>query len=181
MNDLSTDPDEIWRAIPGLDGMYEASNLGRIRSWAPRGARKKRRDTPIILRGGVHEAGYRKMWMQGRRRYVHRLVLETFVGPQPDGCEAAHWNGVHADNRLSNLRWASHVENMCDMGRHGRTSRGQRMWITKLTEQEVRTIRSLADDGVSVQQLMSRFGMSDGAIRSILRRRSWAWLEEMAS
>lgn len=51
--------------------------------------------------------------------WVHRLVLETFVGPCPPGHEALHGDGGPKDNRLSNLRWGTSKENSEDTIRHG--------------------------------------------------------------
>jgi hypothetical protein len=55
-------------------------------------------------------------------RYVHRLVIESFFGPCPPGREACHNNGDHTDNRLSNLRWDTHANNVLDQFRHGTTA-----------------------------------------------------------
>lgn len=52
--------------------------------------------------------------------YVHRLVLEAFVGPCPPGMEACHWNGIPGDNRLHNLRWDTPSANNADILRLGR-------------------------------------------------------------
>jgi hypothetical protein len=52
-------------------------------------------------------------------RKVHRLVLETFVGPCPDGMECCHNNGDPADNRLENLRWDTLSSNAYDRVEHG--------------------------------------------------------------
>ncbi|MFM7012619.1 MAG: HNH endonuclease signature motif containing protein [Betaproteobacteria bacterium] len=38
-------------------------------------------------------------------RKVHQMVLETFVGPKPEGMQTRHLNGVRTDNRLENLKW----------------------------------------------------------------------------
>lgn len=51
---------------------------------------------------------------------VHVLVLEAFVGPRPPGMECLHSNDVGTDNRLSNLRWGTHSENLNDLVRNGR-------------------------------------------------------------
>lgn len=53
-----------------------------------------------------------------KRRTVHRIILETFVGPCPEGKEACHGNGIRHDNRLANLRWDSRQENSKDKIRH---------------------------------------------------------------
>lgn len=50
--------------------------------------------------------------------YVHRLILEAFVGRRPPGMEARHLNGVPTDNRLANLCWGTHSENEADKARH---------------------------------------------------------------
>ena len=54
------------------------------------------------------------------KKLVHRLVLETFVGPCPDGMETRHLNGDPSDNRLANLAWGTPKENHTDKVRHGR-------------------------------------------------------------
>jgi hypothetical protein len=51
-------------------------------------------------------------------RYIHHLVLETFVGPRPEGMEARHLNGDYSDNRLRNLTWGTKSENMKDRIKH---------------------------------------------------------------
>jgi len=50
---------------------------------------------------------------------VHQLILETFVGPRPDGMECCHNNGIRTDNRLENLRWGTRSENQQDSIKHG--------------------------------------------------------------
>ncbi len=54
-----------------------------------------------------------------KNQYVHRLVLETYVGPCPAGMQCRHLNGDHQDNRLVNLKWGTRSENMQDAVRHG--------------------------------------------------------------
>lgn len=58
---------------------------------------------------------------RGNKRIVcvHILVLEAFAGPRPLGAEACHRNGNPSDNRLENLYWGSHADNMKDMTQHG--------------------------------------------------------------
>lgn len=53
-------------------------------------------------------------------RYIHRLVLETFIGPQLLHQECRHLDGNPSNNHLFNLCWGSRVENAQDRIKHGR-------------------------------------------------------------
>lgn len=113
---------EEWRPIPGYEGTYEASTLGRIRALdrvTDRGRRWKGRImTPVALRNGYLIV---TLWRDGSQRtpLVHRLVLSAFVGEPQEGQEARHANGDRADNRIANLSWGTHSENQYDQVAHG--------------------------------------------------------------
>ncbi len=100
--------EEVWNPIPGTKG-YEASTEGRIR-----------RPDGFVLAPQVHNEGYRhvkvRMADTGKRRTVtvHRLVAAAFLGVRPEGMEVAHGDHDKTNNRLSNLRYATHEENMND-------------------------------------------------------------------
>jgi hypothetical protein len=102
---------EEWRPIPGFEGLYEASNLGRIRS--PR----------RILKQRLNNMGYPvvELSKNGRSResLVHRQVIKAFQGDPPPGMECRHLNGVSIDNRIENLAWGSRSENTADQVVHG--------------------------------------------------------------
>ena len=67
---------------------------------------------PHWTRGSRMKSGYFSVCVQGHRNLlVHRLVLETFVGPCPDGMECDHRNRDGLDNRVDNLSWVTHSEN----------------------------------------------------------------------
>lgn len=108
---------EEWRPVVGFEGLYEVSDQGRVRS-APR---PKTRGG--LLRPGGHRSGHLHVVLSraGRvcTRQVHRLVLEAFTGPCPEGQECRHLNGDPADNRHVNLCWGTRSENVQDMIRHG--------------------------------------------------------------
>lgn len=105
---------EIWKDIPGYEGRYQASNLGRIRSLdrkEPNGW-----GTQSLIRGRMLQPfdsnwGYLRVTLSGGGRcvkhLVHRLVALSFV-PNPDGKpEVNHINGDKQDNRPENLEWVS--------------------------------------------------------------------------
>lgn len=119
-------PGERWLAIPGYEGAYEVSDLGRVRSLEREmlgkdGVVQARRGG--ILRPATLKSGYLSLGLyaynEGTASLVHRLVLLAFVGPAPEGMECCHGNGDRIDNRLINLRWASHLDNMDDKRQHG--------------------------------------------------------------
>src|SRR5690242_2034885 len=101
-------PGETWRPIPGYEGSYEASDLGRIRSierTITDRLGRLRRVRSRILRPAVCKRGNRVTHLSvllGFRnpQKVHRLIMQTFVGPPPDGSQVCHDNGDSTDNRL---------------------------------------------------------------------------------
>lgn len=95
---------EIWKPIPGWPN-YEVSDLGQVRNINGRVLRPTRR-SHSYLAVDLHRGD------EMRRAYVHRLVLEAFVGPCPAGHETHHDNDVSTDNRLINLRWSTHATNI---------------------------------------------------------------------
>ena len=106
---------EIWRPVAGYGGRYEVSSMGRVRSLYNK--RGKPLAEPLIMKTYVEKSsGYVRitMWMNGNRKHfdVHRMVLETFCGAAPEGCECDHINADRTDNRLENLRWLPHRVNM---------------------------------------------------------------------
>jgi hypothetical protein len=120
------------------------------------------------LRSGA--TGYATVVVGGRSRYVHRLVLETFVGPCPEGMEACHYDGDRSNNALSNLRWDTRAANAADRIRHGTTRRGERAPGARLTNDLVRFIRCSPQSNLTIAR---RLGMTRQAIGDVRRRRTW--------
>ena len=111
---------ENWLPIPGYEGSYEVSDLGRVRSLdriTDRGRNWRGRFmTPSVMPTGYLTV---TLWRDGKQRthLVHRLVLTTFVGPSES--EVRHLHGDPSDNRLSELAWGTHSENQFDQVLHG--------------------------------------------------------------
>lgn len=103
---------ELWKDIPGYPG-YKVSDQGRVRGKS--GKILKPRPNSPSRPGNLPYENVALYGPQGRKdRQIHHLVLEAFVGPRPEGCEACHNNSNVGDNRLSNLRWDTRQGNDAD-------------------------------------------------------------------
>lgn len=168
--------DEIWRPIPGAL-QYEVSDMGRVR----RIAKGKGTVSGKVLKPFDGGNGYLKVALscEGvvRKRAVHRLVAEVFLGKPHEKMDAAHWNGDRHDNRLENLRWATRTENMADTERLGRTAKGERNGHAKITAEDVVAIRSLCGGGMTQAQAGAKFGLTRGSVSDITRGRNWSHIQ----
>lgn len=114
--------------------------------------------------------------------YVHRLLLETFVGPCPPGMECRHLDNDPTNIRLRNLAWGTKAENEADKVANGTTNRGQRNGMSKLTDDQVVEIRMrYAAGGITQLQLAKEYGVSDGRICDIVNGQSHTHLPMTAS
>jgi hypothetical protein len=168
---------EQWRDVVGYEGFYQVSDLGRVRSLVrllpeahARGVRKEKQ----VLRFGSNKQGRLQvtLCMEGvtRRFQVHTLVLLAFVGPRPDGMECLHDDNDYTNNRPSNLRWGTHLENMRDKARHGTQQRGEQCSKAKLTEADVVAIRS---DKRPSRAVAASYGVSQVCVIFIRKRKTW--------
>lgn len=128
----------------------------------------------IALR--TNERGYKRatLMISGKEvyKYIHAMVLETFIGPCPAGMECRHLDGNKINNRVTNLRWGSRQENCDDKRRHGTALTPENNPSAKLTWQDVDDIRLLVETH-DVAALAALYGMSRRAISDIKNGISW--------
>jgi len=117
-----SDQVERWLPVVGLEGRYEVSDRGRVRSLNHVFIRKdgrRHRWSGRILATPLNDKGYPYVHIGRRTRYVHQLVLEAFVGPRPADLDGCHGDGDPTNNSLANLRWDTTSANAQDAIRHG--------------------------------------------------------------
>lgn len=108
---------------------------------------------------------------------VHRLILEAFKGPCPDGCEARHFpDGDRTNNRITNLIWGTRSENFLDKWQQGTMPHGEDHHQSVLTCESVRQIKALLAEGKTLAVIGKQFGVSKQTISSIAKGRTWQWL-----
>ena len=171
----STPPVEVWKPVPGWEGLYEISNLGNVRSARFRNGSypgrpvKKSRKRNGYLQVCLCRSG------KESHRGVHRLVALTFLPPPgPGQTHTNHKNGDKTDNRAENLEWATSRENVRHaMNILGHCHHGEAAGMAKLTEEKVRRIRSLHQQGYSYSQIARAISISRITVRDIVKRRTW--------
>ena len=108
---------------------------------------------------------------------MHRIVLEAFVGPCPEGLEGAHLDGNPRNNRVDNLSWATKKENMRHRDMHGHTSRGEHRALSVFKEHEVSEMRARYARGEKraniVRDVVAEKGCDPTVVRDILGFRTW--------
>lgn len=149
-----------WKVIPTYPN-YEVSNLGEVRRV---GSTK-----PLKLSTKQGKFPYQRahLCQDGKAKYilVHRLVLEAFVGPCPEGHQCLHLDSNPRNNKLDNLKWGTPEENHSTINRNG-----ERNGRAKLTKQDVAFIRSYTGP---LKDLTKLFNVSYKYITNIRARTTW--------
>lgn len=114
--------------------------------------------------------GYPQMTVEGKHLRPHVLACEHRNGSRPKGMSAAHECGVSMCVNPYHLSWKTTKKNHADKLRHGTLIRGEASPDAKLTEADVRVIRSSTE---SQTELARQFGVHHVTIHDIVRCRTW--------
>ena len=177
---LSALPDDFAgadvRLISDVSG-YCVSTSGRCWRFGKRTTRLTELPQWHLVCPRTRPDGYREIVLNSngkkRYRYVHRLVLQTFVGPCPPGQEACHNDGDRGNNCLENLRWDLRCNNARDREKHGTVVYGETVGTAILRDRDIEVIRRFLSLGVAHHLVAYGFGISERQIWAISQEKSW--------
>lgn len=172
---------EEWRPVVGYEGKYSVSSLGRVRSnrWETPGLPTRKPGvtrthvTPgKLLAPGLGSNGYLlvSLYLNGKltTHPLHHVVAAAFLGPKPAGLNVLHDDDVRTNNVASNLYYGTQAQNIHDISRNGNR---------RVTQDDVRHIRTQREAGVSLGVLAKQYGVSNDYIGLITRRVMYAYVE----
>lgn len=140
--------EEVWKDILGYEGLYQISNLGRVKS-LPRKNNKRIINKEIIkvftkLPNGYLKAGLSK---NGKTKYyfVHRLVAEVFIPNLENKPCVNHKDCNKKNNCVNNLEWVTHKENNTYKNHHLKRNISSVIYYLKRDYADKRNIIELAE------------------------------------
>lgn len=173
---------EVWKDIEGYEGIYQVSNLGRVKGVERLILSEKRENFlvserlfSLVTSGNGYSTLVLSKNNTVKRFYVHRLVAQAFI-PNPKNKRVVnHKNGVKTDNQVGNLEWNTYKENLHHAIRLGLIdSNNEKNNASKLKKEDVLEIRRLFDNKIISQKEISViFNISKTQVHVIVKRKQW--------
>ena len=146
---------DYWKEIPNTNGRYQVNDSGEIMSFQPG-------RPPVKIKIRLDRAGYHavRISVKGKQRtvFVHRIVAEAFLDAELGKYEVNHINGIKTDNRVKNLEWVTHAENMQHAFDTGLCVAKGKVVVDDLHELYYNSVREAAD----------AYGINSGTCRNYL-------------
>ena len=162
---------EIFKTIEGYP-RFQISNLGRVKN-----LNYKNRGKEVIsnqFKAGIGGYSAVQLCEKGRAKVhlVHRLVAEYFLNKKPWHTDVNHIDGNKENNRVENLAWTTHSENIIHRNRELNKGQGETHSRAKLTNQQVVEIRELLNKGVKNKDIAQKFRVTPQHIYNIKKNLS---------
>lgn len=172
---------EIWKPVVGMDGLYEVSDQGRVRSldrpvghrWGGVAIKRGKVLKPKLDKYGYHFVG---LWASGScvQVKIHRLVALHFL-PQSDLPEVNHKDFVKTNNAATNLEWSSrkgNQEHASNGGKFAAVFNPKR--AKKLSPELAEEIRTARAAGMTYAALAKQFDVSGSVAFHVVHGNIWA-------
>ena len=161
---------ELWRSVPGYEGLYEVSDQGRVRNSHTGHLCKLHDNRSGYLRVRLSRGGALHSY------FVARLVVQVFLGPLPADMTVNHRDYVRTNNHIDNLEIMSRADNIRDMNTRRTPEtilRGSRHGMAKLDEATVLQIFEMRAHGLTTTAIARALGHKKATIKNVVRGRTW--------
>lgn len=175
---------KVWKKIPKYSS-YEASTYGEIKTfnWKNKGIER-------IMKPALDNGGYLRTMLKGddgvfKTVKTHRIIAETFIQNPLNKKEVNHKNSIRSDNRVDNLEWVTHSENV----KHSfdnmmQTNMGECNPCATLSDKQVLEIRmnykygrkSKHEEGLTKKQIAEMYNTTVPVIKRIIQNKTWKHL-----
>jgi len=175
---------ERWKDIKGYEGIYQISNMARVKSLGREQRVKLNNNITSafrpekIIKVSINTDGYLTLCLT--KNYfkktvkIHRLVAIHFIKNKYNKPYVNHKDGNKLNNSIENLEWCTYQENLKHAMMHGLRANHERHGAAKLTKKEARLIRELRySNKMKYKDLSEMFNVAQGTIQSILHNRTW--------
>jgi hypothetical protein len=174
---------EIWLPVLGYEGLYEVSNMGKVRSLdriVPDKTHGTRKLNGKFLAQTVDEFGRKSVVFSKHsitlKKRVHLIVAAHFLGPNVSGLEVCHNDGNNSNNCVTNLRYDTHKSNMEDMADHGKSQRGEKNYNATTKLEQAKQIIGLRKQGLIYKDIAAKVGVSFTVAAKICSGHRWKWI-----
>jgi len=162
--------EEIWKDVKGYEGLYQVSNMGRVKN-----LKRNTIKTPCSVKDY-----YRIVLSKNNNKVstgIHCLVAKAFINNPENKPEVNHKDGIKTNNIVSNLEWCTRIENVHHSWETGLSSTqniGMLNGFSKLNDKQVLEIREkYIPRKYSSRKLAKEYNVEKGCILSIVNRKSW--------
>lgn len=172
---------EIWKDILGFEGLYQISNLGRVKTLKREVIRRNGRKTTIneiIRKPKNHKHNYYMINLIYFKKHkvfmIHRLVAIAFIPNTENKPFVNHKNGIKTDNRVDNLEWCTNGENIKHAHKIGLIipSRGEQHRRSRFTNEQILEIRELINK-ITEKEIAEIYKCNPNIINKIIHRKTW--------
>lgn len=176
--------EEVWEDIKGYEGLYQISNLGKVKSLARKRYCGHKYSKPQLRKGRILKQhydylGYKRVRLSKNQKTktltLHRLLAINFIENPYNKPNINHIDGDKSNNDLNNLEWCTQKENVQHSYELGlsKARKGEDNNKSKLKVKDVKEIRRLHKQKMTQTDIAKMFDVSIANISEIVNFKTW--------